>query len=68
MRGNVKYSYALLDNSGSLIQKTWPRVGMDLRIPIPENGILYFSIALFEKSSVLFREVAINAFSTKILI
>ena len=66
VRGNVNIVMHFLDNSGSLIQKTWPRVGMDLRIPIPENAeSFYFSIALFEKSSVLFREVAINAFSTK---
>ena len=65
-RGKVNIVMHFLDNTGDLIRKAWLRVGMYLRIAIPENAeSFYFSIALPDKSSVLFREVIINAFPIK---
>lgn len=66
IRGNASIVMHFLDNTGTLVRKSWPKMGMDLRIPIPENAeSFYFSIALSDQSSILFKEIIINAFSTK---
>ena len=62
-RGSVQFRLSLLDENGQIVRNIWHKVGMYLRYPIPENVVsFYYTLVMEENSTVLLREVVINAF------